>query len=86
MNIDEIQSFGAISLQLRKPHISHALKWFIAAVELLFAHVSHRYPAYGGARHGQGDPGPVPGAAPSQRHGGTPGRIIRDHHRHSEAH
>lgn len=44
-----------------------------------------RYSAYGRARHGQGDPGPVPGAATSQGHGGPLGRIIRDHHSHRQA-
>lgn len=45
-----------------------------------------RYSAHGCTRHGQGDPGPVPGGASGQRHGGAPGWIIRDHHRHCQAH
>lgn len=45
-----------------------------------------RYSAHGCTWHGQGDPGPVPGGASGQRHGGAPGWIIWDHHRHCQAH
>lgn len=54
-------------------------------VTIIFACFS-RYFTHRRAWHGQRDPGPVFSGASGQRHGRPPGRFIRHHHRHRQAH